>query len=183
MSGQRGVPRGTRRPIAERFWEKVDVRGADECWPWTASTNGRGYGQIGAGGRYGKNVYAHRFAYEQLIAPIPEGMTIDHLCKSPSCVNPAHMEVVTMSENCRRGATRDHECRNGHPRTDESTYFAPGGVRTCLICMRANEHARQQRRRVLVTLAVAIALFGAEAWGAGLPEAIDDAPTPVEVAS
>ena len=36
------------RPLADRFWEKVDVHGPDECWPWKAS-NVKGYGQLRVG--------------------------------------------------------------------------------------------------------------------------------------
>lgn len=58
-----GVHKGRQpRPLAERFWEKVDRRGPDECWPFLGSIDGRGYGSIGANG--GKPLRrAHRVAY------------------------------------------------------------------------------------------------------------------------
>ena len=89
------------RPAPERFWEKVDKAGQDECWLWTANkTAPNGHGRfLGPGGQ----VMAHRFAYELLVGPIPEGLVIDHLCRVRLCVNPAHLEPVTAEENIRRG--------------------------------------------------------------------------------
>lgn len=89
-----------RRTPAERFWAKVDR--SDDCWVWTGTGTPKGYGQFAP---HGKHVYAHRFAYELLVGPIPEGMTIDHLCRNRGCVRPDHLEVVTRGENTRRGAT------------------------------------------------------------------------------
>lgn len=93
----------TRRSAEERFWEKVDTSaGPLGCWPWTASGSRDGYGQFSADGR---GVRAHRFAYELLVGPIPEGLQLDHLCRNPGCVNPAHLEPVTGWENTMRGNT------------------------------------------------------------------------------
>lgn len=77
------------------------------CWVWQLSLTNKGYGAIG-GGREGHQL-AHRFYYEQ-------ANELDHLCRVPACVNPAHLEPVTHVENCRRGP-------GGRPRTitDEQT--------------------------------------------------------------
>jgi len=50
-----------------------------------------------------QQILAHRFIYEKFKGPIPEGLTLDHSCRNPICVNPDHMEPVTHAENCRRG--------------------------------------------------------------------------------
>ncbi|GGQ23578.1 HNH endonuclease signature motif containing protein [Streptosporangium pseudovulgare] len=87
---------------SERFWSKVERKTKEECWLWMGARRQKGYGRfrVEANG----HGYAHRFAYELLVDEIPEGMTIDHLCRVPSCVNPAHMEVITASENALRAA-------------------------------------------------------------------------------
>jgi hypothetical protein len=89
------------RPLEERVFEKIDV---GDCWNWTASTDGKGYGQVALGRNGGKQRLgrAHRVVYELLVGPIPEGLTLDHLCKNIICVNPDHLEPVTMGENVRR---------------------------------------------------------------------------------
>ena len=73
-----------------RFWCKVIKTG--NCWEWAAGKDKDGYGQFNI---KGKNIRAHRFAYELLKEDIPTGLVIDHLCRKSSCVNPDHMEVVS----------------------------------------------------------------------------------------
>ena len=77
------------------FWLKVETLSTG-CWEWTGHVNNAGYGRV-------KNDYAHRLAYEMFVGPIPDGADLDHLCRRRSCVNPAHLEPVTRSENVRRG--------------------------------------------------------------------------------
>ena len=119
------------RPAAERFWEKVDK--TDTCWLWTAALGVGGYGEFRVTATLqGK---AHRWAWENLVGPIPEGLTIDHLCKIRRCVNPAHMELVTSAENALRGSgppaenARKTHCKNGHPLTESTN-----GRRLCRVC-------------------------------------------------
>lgn len=106
MHAQRVRRRGTtalperQRPLWDRFWEKVDASG--DCWIWTGAKDQHGYGRIGLGTREDGIAAAHRVAYELLIGPIPAGLTIDHLCINPPCVNPDHLEAVSMEENARR---------------------------------------------------------------------------------
>lgn len=118
-----------------RFWAKVDKTG--DCWLWTGGIAANGYGRFGVS--HGEVVGAHRFAYELLVGPIPEGMTIDHVrgrgCSSRACVNPAHLEPVTQSENSRRA--RKTHCSEGHELNGANTYVlvrAGRRVRCCLAC-------------------------------------------------
>ena len=83
------------QPLEERY-----VVNGDGCWIWQGTTNQFGYGRICLNQRW---IAAHRIYYERLVGPIPEGLVIDHLCRVPSCVNPAHLEPVTNAENIRRG--------------------------------------------------------------------------------
>lgn len=121
-----------------RFWVKLAP--LEDCWMWQGDFDGHGYGRHRVAGR---GIAAHRYAYELLRAPIPEGLVIDHLCRRPKCVNPWHLEPVTFIENVRRGLAvgkRSH-CRRGHAFTPENTYLAPRGSRECIACrkVRAKE--------------------------------------------
>ena len=82
-----------------RFWSKVQMGAADECWIYQGALNQGGYGDFQI---VRTHWLAHRFAYTIRVGPIPEGLTIDHLCNVRTCVNPAHMEPVTVGENLRR---------------------------------------------------------------------------------
>jgi hypothetical protein len=95
--GAAGRPRPRTLSMSERFWSKVDKSG--DCWLWTGTITNR-YGRFFLA--HGRMTPAHRWAYESLVGPIPEGLTIDHLCRNPPCVNPDHLEPVTVQENVRR---------------------------------------------------------------------------------
>jgi hypothetical protein len=140
-----------RSPTFEsRFWSKVDKTSPDGCWLWTAALR-NGYGMIGLGGRGAGVGYAHRLSHEMHIGPIPDGLVIDHLCRTPRCVNPAHLEAVPQRVNVMRGlhpsingswmAAKTH-CPDGHEYSTENTYVYRGR-RTCRSCRRANDRRRR----------------------------------------
>lgn len=92
-----------------RFESKYEVDPTSGCWNWQGTIDSKGYGRLDRGGRPQK---AHRVAHELIIGPIRADLTIDHLCRNKRCVNPAHLEPVTVSENSRRyheSARRDRE--------------------------------------------------------------------------
>ena len=141
----------TRRPIAERFAEKVNfLAPAPEyaphlgsCWIWTATKNHHGYGQMGiADGRLDG---AHRVSYELHHGSIPAGMVIDHLCRVPSCVNPHHLEAVTQTVNVLRGTSpmaynaKKTHCKRGHEFTPENTVLDKKSRRRCKTCSSDNK--------------------------------------------
>jgi hypothetical protein len=85
--------------LPQRFWDKVNRWDPDWCWEWIGALY-RGYPHFWT--REHGRVRAHRLAYEALVGPIPEGMTLDHLCPTRHCVNPKHLEPVTHSVNLQR---------------------------------------------------------------------------------
>jgi hypothetical protein len=88
--------------------------------------------------------------YEAVYGPIPEGMVIDHMCRNRACMNPTHLEPVTISENIRRGDTggwekRKTECHRGHPYAGDNLYVTPTGKRQCKKCRVINWKNRKVR--------------------------------------
>lgn len=163
MHYQRLKRRGQMEPLqtrtnADRFWAHVDTGGPGGCWLWTGHVIWSGYGHFSVKSR---PVKAHRFAYEMLVGPIPDDLQLDHLCRVPCCVNPAHLEPVTARENTlRSGGTsavnaRKTHCIHGHEFTAENTYLyeikASGRVgRGCKACRVESNRRFVARRGVSV---------------------------------
>lgn len=117
-----------------------------ECWRWTQRPNKDGYGRLSLPGRRGGSVAAYRFSYEYHRAEIPEGLHLDHLCRNPICVNPWHLEPVTLEENNRRKWRHVTHCVAGHAFNEENTDY-DRGKRRCKECgrRRSREYARMKR--------------------------------------
>jgi hypothetical protein len=130
----------------EQFWDSVDASG--DCWVWTRSDNGHGYGVMES--KDGDRM-AHRMSWEILVGPIPEGLTLDHLCRNRRCVNPDHLEPVTRGENVLRGVgpaamhARQTQCVNGHAFTEDNIYHWRG-ARYCRACRRQMDRDRWPAR-------------------------------------
>jgi HNH endonuclease len=122
------------------FWRHVQK--TETCWLWTGHLV-EGYGSLTAR-IAGKNTHylAHRLSYEMHHGVIPSGLTIDHLCRVRRCVNPAHLEAISMAANILRGYCpaalnkRKVTCKFGHAFTDANTHIRPSGRRECRLCKR-----------------------------------------------
>ena len=137
--------------LPERFWAKVDKSGPNGCWIWTAALS-RGYGKFGINGG---TKSAHRLSYESLVGPIPEGLQLDHLCRTPACVNPDHLEAVTGRVNILRStspaalhAVKTH-CPQGHPYDEQNTSHYRG-LRYCDTCRKAHSMRSKERHAAAV---------------------------------
>jgi hypothetical protein len=127
---------------------------SDGCWLWTSGITTYGYGWFRPHGMM-NSVNAHRVSYELYVGPIPENMTIDHLCKTKNCMNPKHMEVVSRAENSRRASPIQSHCIHGHPFNDENTYVARSGNRQCCVCykIRNGKNLRPRNRATISSVA------------------------------
>lgn len=121
-----------------RFIKKIIHDGG--CWIWTACKGADGYGQYWNGS---KMVRAHRHAYEAIIGAIPAKHVLDHLCRRPLCVNPAHLEPVTNKVNLERGVHANRSkthCKQGHQFLGSNLYIDPTGHRRCQVCARTSRN-------------------------------------------
>lgn len=136
--------------VMERIFSRFEIH-QNGCWIWTGTLNNMGYAEIKVNRR---NKFAHRVLYEAEIGPIPEGLELDHLCRTPSCINPSHLEPVTHAENMRRGTiaskARDRQkskthCPNGHEYTDANTLVYHTDWRQCKQCRHDQYMARKAK--------------------------------------
>lgn len=139
-------PKKPRLTPLERFWAKVE-KTEPGCWLWRGYRTPNGYAQFKADG---KTTRVHRWAYKQLVGPIPDGLGLDHLCRVRHCVNPAHLEPVTNKENTARGINfiavniRKTNCSN----CGDLLTLCAEGQRRCMSCRRKNKNKRYIRKKL-----------------------------------
>lgn len=142
----RAIPKSM--PPLDRIAARLIVEDSG-CWTLTGSTSSTGYHSIGVNGTTHN---AHRWLYEVVVGPVPEGLQLDHLCRNRACVNPDHLEPVSQSENLLRGDgfsgvnARKSVCVNGHDLVGHNVMIRKDGWRNCRECHNA------RRRKARTTL-------------------------------
>lgn len=114
------------------------------CWLWQGQRDKYGYGIIRVGSVVNntrKKKGAHRAVYEEIMGKVADNLVLDHLCRTPACVNPGHLEPVTTAENFRRGIQnggadkrKRRHCVRGHGFSIANTRIRKNGTRQCRMC-------------------------------------------------
>lgn len=140
------------RNLDQRMLDKIMPCPNTGCWYWVGAVSKNGYGNFWYKGKY---VVSHRAVYMEMVGPIADELTLDHLCRNKLCCNPIHFEQVTQQVNILRGTSpsatqaKQTHCKRGHLLEGEHLYIeetASGRQkRHCYTCMKG--------RRKRVTLA------------------------------
>jgi hypothetical protein len=145
----RGCIQDRNVPSMALIMDRVEPEPNTGCWLWLRYQNRQGYGVVSINNRATR---AHRVVYEVVHGTIPNGLVIDHICNTPSCVNPDHLRAITSVANTLRGTSkhainkRKTVCREGHPLVSANNPRRPA-ERTCHICRRAYNRAYHRRRK------------------------------------
>ena len=146
MNGGKQTLTRTSVPPEIRFERFVDR--TETCWEWTGFRDPDGYGVF----RHPKTRRAHRASYLMFVGGIDTGLVIDHLCRNRGCVNPTHLEAVSVKENTLRGDTlpaensRKSECPQGHPYAGENLIVTKL-QRMCRTCHQESSKRYDERNR------------------------------------
>jgi hypothetical protein len=145
------------KTIRQRLLDKIDIRGQDECWPWTGAVNRSNRGQFSISGR---TVSAPRAVLEFLAGQdVPSHLYALHNCDNPNCVNPDHLWLGTQQDNMDdmrdKGRERVHSthCPSGHRYTKDNTAWRRAGnsnnrqVRRCRTCSREQSKRSYEKHK------------------------------------
>jgi hypothetical protein len=114
------------------------------CWLWCGGVAKNGYGRFWFDG---ETVSAHRASYIIHKGSIEDNLTIDHLCRVRRCVNPDHLEAVTIGDNWRRATVLITHCPKGHEYNEKNTYIGKKGDRQCRVCRNESQKRYLEKRR------------------------------------
>lgn len=155
------MPRKPVDPVI-RYLAKVNKKGPDECWPWTAACYGNGYGQFGVS-KEERSVLAHRFGYKSLVGPIPDGDKVLHTCDNPPCQNPNHWYLGSQKDNADDRETRG---RGNHPKGERNnSRLTEGQVREILALFERGGHTQDIADRFGIRRRLVYAIARGERWG------------------
>ena len=127
-------------PRQQFFFSRAIPEPNSGCWLWAAKVDRDGYGRVL------KGLLAHRMSFQAFKGEIPKGLTLDHLCRVRSCINPDHLEPVSHKTNILRGVARRTACIHGHPFSGDNLHIGPTGKRFCRACWRKNSAAYKERK-------------------------------------
>jgi hypothetical protein len=132
--------------LPQRVQDKISPEPMSGCWLWTGAVTRGGYGHVYAGGgrRAPRYQTAHRFVYEALVSPLDPTLDLDHVCRNPACVNPAHLRPATRRENLlafgslsvAKANAGKQTCPRGHGYSPTNTYTTKRNQRICKTCRR-----------------------------------------------
>ena len=147
----------------ERHRDKIAFAGPDQCWLWTASSRGKGYGQVKA---RKKTRYPHREAYEAINGEgSADGLVVRHRCDVPLCVNPSHLELGTLADNNRDRDERGRQANgesNGRAKLTESDVRT---IRASYVRGRSDHNLTALGRRFGVTAKLVSFIVNRQRWG------------------
>ncbi len=143
------------KPLSDGEFNRFDKKIArgKSCWNWIGATQSRGYGHMIL---RGKTKLAHRISYEHYVGKIPEGLTIDHICRNTLCVNPEHLQPKTQKDNNLCGISptaingRKKTCVNGHELSGKNIKVQvkkDGTRRRCLLCEKIYKRRSRERSK------------------------------------
>lgn len=148
----KAIPQALIERVRADLPERIHKDAATGCWVWQGSVDSHGYGRV----KYsGKTWYAHRVCYALARGSISSDLQIDHLCRNTLCVNPEHLEPVTLRENWRRGlspnavAHATNRCKRGHELTPDNVYRSATrpNSRLCRTCQLEWHRQRNRARK------------------------------------
>jgi hypothetical protein len=135
-------------PVRDRVENIVFYEPNCGCWLWGGAVSANGYGTMTV---LGRTKMAHRASYEAYNGAIPAGLHIDHKCKVRCCVNPEHLEAVTVKVNNSRSPrpiTLATHCKHGHAFSGDNLQI--GRQRRCMECNRRVALASYHRSKANV---------------------------------
>lgn len=140
---------------AARIFGHTDMSG--DCWLWQRKLSYDGYARASVGsrkvGNYRTGVAVHRWVYEYIVGPIPEGLAIDHRCGVRNCLNPAHMEPVDPRINTARMFRKREPqtyCAKGIHLMEAHAVYTSSGKRYCGPCVTTAKRERKATRKAAV---------------------------------